>query len=325
VRDLGLDILDWYRDTCQMDEPWLVRDGRTLTWWPYAFRQTVAAALPRRSFDADVTRLVAVTPISTGAPDDAPVEAILLGANVQAGYSAMVFDPAHRAFFTGTAATFHEGNERWLRGLFADGCALQVAIPHGLEPAAFDVLGAPDLAGHPVSGRRAEPDEMLGLVDAVRARGKEPNPIGPAAYATAAAGLGELGIVAQADGPSLGLALPAEHLGGTFTIVLNNAEHPGFGNGLFVMLVAPAIPGVESLAMYANDLNRRELLEPVDMHSFGAWLKSPDGDLDHVAFITADMLAMAGEGQAALIANLVFNEMTRARWLDDAWATVPVV
>jgi hypothetical protein len=319
MRDLGPDLLDWYQRTCQGDKPWLVRDGRTLTWWPYAFRQTVTAAVSRRSLDTDFTRVVAVTPISSAAPEDAPVEAILFGANVQASYSAMVFDPEARAFFTGTAACFHDGNERWLRSLFATGAALQVAIPHGLEPAAFETLGTPDLAVHPVSGRRLEPDDMLGLVDAVQARGREPNPLGPGAYATAARTLGELGVSARADGESLTLALPAEHLDGAFTVVLNNAEHPGFGNGLFVMQVAPPIPGAASLAMYANDLNRRELLEPVDMHSFGAWLRGPQGELNHVAFITADMLAMAGDGQAALMANLVFNEMTRARWLDDAW------
>lgn len=320
MRDLGPDLLDWYQQTCQMDEPWLVRDGRTLTWWPYAFRQTVTAALPRRSFDTDITRVVAVTPVSSGAPADAPIEAILVGANVQASYSALVFDPPSRAFFTGTAACFHEGNQRWLRSLFAVGAALQVAIPHGLEAAAFEMLGTPDLAVHPVSGRRTEADDMLGLVNAVQALGREPNPFGPVAYAMAADTLGELGVGAQADGESLAVVLPAEHLDGTFTVVLNNAEHPGFGNGLFVMQMAPPVPGVASLAMYANDLNRRELLEPVETHAFGAWLRGPQGELNHVSFITADVLAMAGDGQAALIANLVFNEMTRARWLDDSWA-----
>jgi hypothetical protein len=129
----------------------------------------------------------------------------------------------------------------------------------------------------------------------------------------------ELGIAARAEGDSIVVVLPAEHLDGGFTVVVNNAEHPGFGNGLFVMQVAPSIPEVVSLAMFANDLNRRELLEPVDTHALGAWLQGPQGELNHVAFITADMLALAGQGQAALIANLVFNEMTRARWLDDAW------
>jgi hypothetical protein len=231
----------------------------------------------------------------------------------------MVFDPEARAFFTGTAACFHEGNERWLRSLFAVAGVLQVAVPHGLERAAFDMLGTPDLAVHPVSGRRLEPDDIIGVVNAVQARGREPNPVGAQAFAAAATRLAGLGVAARATGESLVMMLPAEHLEGAFTVVVNNAEHPGFGNGLFVMLVAPEVPGVDALAMYANDLNRRELLEPVDMHSFGAWLRGPEGELNHVAFVTADMLAMAGDGQAALIANLVFNEMTRARWLDAAW------
>ena len=323
MRDLGPELLDWYRETCQMDAPWLVRDGRSLTWWPYAFRQTVTAAQPRHSSGADITRVVAVTPISAGAPEDAPIEAILFGANVQASYSAMIFDPEHRAFFTGMAACFHEGNERWLRSIFAVGGVLQVAVPHGLEQAAFEMLGTPDLAGHPVSGRRPEPDDIIGVVNAVQARGHEPNPIGPVAYALAASRLVELGIAARAEGESIVVVLPAEHLDGGFTVVVNNAEHPGFGNGLFVMQVAPSIPEVVSLAMFANDLNRRELLEPVDTHALGAWLQGPEGELNHVAFITADMLALAGQGQAALIANLVFNEMTRARWLDDAWMAGP--
>jgi len=325
MHDLGPELLDWYRETCQMDAPWLVREDRTLTWWPYAFRQTVTAAPPRRSYSADITRLVAVTPISSGAPEDAPIELILFGANVQASYSAMVFDPEQRAFFTGTAACFHEGNERWLRAIFAVGGVLQVAVPHGLERAAFDMLGTPDLAGHPVSGRRPEPDDMIGVVNAVQAKGQEPNPLGPDAFAAAAARLTEQGIAARAEGESLAVRLAAEHLAGSFTLVLNTAEHPGFGNGLFVMLVAPEVPDVASLAMYANDLNRRELLEPVDMHSLGAWLKGPEGELNHVAFLTADVVGMAGPGtgQAALIANLVFNEMTRARWLDDTWRAAP--
>jgi len=319
MRDLGPGILDWYERTCQVDETWRLREGRSLTWWPYAFRQVVTAEPPRQSLDATVTRVTAVTPISTGVPDDAPVEVVLFGSNVQASYSAMVFDPGRRAFFTSTAACFHEGNETWLRRLFAVAGVLQVAVPHGLERAAFDLLGAPDIAGHPVSGRRPEPDDIIGIVNAVQAKGREPNPLGRGVYAAAAAKLAELGIKARQEGESLVLILPAEHLEGGFTIVVNNAEHPGFGNGLFLLQIAPAIPGQASLAMYANDLNLRELTEPVDTHAFGAWLKGPQDELNHVAFITADMLDMPEQAQVALLVNLVFNEMLRARWLDDSW------
>ena len=322
MTDMGTGLLDWYQQSCGMEQEWLVREGRSLTWWPHQFRQTVVAQPPRLSHEEQVTRLVSTTPLAVNVPDDAPLELLIRAGNMEASFSALVFDPVTRSFRIGLAASFHQGNAAWLRSLFAVGSVLQVALPHGMPPESMtgSGMGQPDLAPHPRSGLRASPDEMLTLPGATQQAGARPPLVTEQVCKEAARMLKGLGIPAKADGDALTVVTPLQNTKEMATTLLMQNRHPGFGNGLFILDTPNLEVAEDKVTMLANRLNLRELTEPVDQHAFGAWVAGPKDQLQHVAFITSDVLA--GFGQAslpAMLVNLALNEVGRLYWLDASW------
>ena len=91
--DLGPELLDWIDRLYQIDAEWRVREERSLTWWPFVFRQQIVADIPQESFGEDVTRLTATTPLLTNVPDDDVTYKLLLGMNYLATFSAIIYEP----------------------------------------------------------------------------------------------------------------------------------------------------------------------------------------------------------------------------------------
>lgn len=323
MTDLGIELLDWLEATLQLDPPWRVRDGRSLTWWPYRYRQQLVADSPRPSAGERITRLTAVTPLLTGIADADAAYARTGAANGMASLSAMVFDPATGLLAAHTAASFHGGNRGWLAPLFASAAALQIAVASESDPEAFagGLGGTLDWAPHPSSGERPEPDDMLNVTSLYQRAGLEPTRMTGGDYAAAAGELARIGSLAETAGTHLTVHVAAPRLGGRSRIVVENSRHPGFGNGLFVLVDAPELPARCDLSRLANDLNRFEVAERIDGHAFGAWTPREDG-LFHVAFYPNLLFAQDGaRSRQARLLNLVLDEVSRARWLDRTWDT----
>jgi hypothetical protein len=67
VTDLGPELLDWIDGLFQIDDDWRVREARSLTCWPFRFRQQITADVPRTSFGEETTRLtISSTPLERG-------------------------------------------------------------------------------------------------------------------------------------------------------------------------------------------------------------------------------------------------------------------
>ena len=228
-----------------------------------------------------------------------------------------MFDPRSRTLSWGTAATFHEGNEGWLKRIFAIAAALQVAMPHALMGSALPTaaIGMPDHTPHPRNGARPDLDDMLNLHLVTRDAGTRPCLITKRHLAEAAGILRDSGFDAAADGSSLVVNLPMERSRGVAQIQLDLGRHPDFGNGLLTLVIPPQ-PAVPDMAAYANNLNLAELTDAPDQHVLGAWLAEPKGGLRHVGFITADVLAALEGGYEALLVNVALNEVIRLRWLE---------
>lgn len=243
--DLGPELLDWIDRLYQIDAEWRVREERSLTWWPFVFRQQIVADIPQESFGEDVTRLTATTPLLTNVPDDDVTYKLLLGMNYLATFSAIIYEPERSVVQIRTAASFYPGNRGWLGQFFASAAILQVAVPHGMDPEPFTDgrLGTFDVVPHPTSGQRMTPDDMLNVVSLYQGAGRGLNVIDARVYKVAAAGLEASGLEVSVEKTALEIRVPATRLSGASTIHIDDSPHPGFGNGLFVLLKAPEIPG----------------------------------------------------------------------------------
>ncbi len=71
-----------------------------------------------------------------------------------------------------------------------------------------------------------------------------------------------------------------------------------------------------SLAGY---LNRRELWEPLDGQTFGAW-SDDDAGLGHLVFHSNRLLPNGEAERRARLVNCVLDEVRRLAWLDEVWA-----
>ena len=187
------------------------------------------------------------------------------------------------------------------------------------EPFTDGRLGTFDVVPHPTSGQRMTPDDMLNVVSLYQGAGRGLNVIDARVYKVAAAGLEASGLEVSVEKTALEIRVPATRLSGASTIHIDDSPHPGFGNGLFVLLRAPEIPGSPDIPRLANDLNRREIDTHLDCQSFGAWTSGPDG-LYHVAFFP-NYLFVSGDplGKSNLLVNIAINEIIRSRWLDRSW------
>jgi hypothetical protein len=320
VTDLAPELLDWLDATLRPGIAWRRREARAWTRWPHRFRQRVEIGLPREHDGTMVNRVLATTPLVDGIVDPAPAMELVAAANRVASLSSAILDPEAGTVTLACAASVGLRNKAWLLPVLGEVLKLQVAVPEGAGPGTFAAGfgGRPDLVPHPDSGRRADPDPGLGVVDAYQRAGLAPGRLSARDYRVATGDLMGIGIPSIADGTRLDIGADTFNLGGAARIVLENATHPGFGNGLLVLLRIPTIPDDTDPAVLANTLNRRELVELVGGQSFGAW-SVDDAGLGHVAFVPNLLLPRREADRRARVVNAVLDEVARLGWLDRAW------
>jgi hypothetical protein len=320
VTDLAPELLDWLDATLRPGSAWRVREARVWTRWPYRLRQQVEIGRPSGDAAATVTRVVATTPLATGIADPVAAVELVAAANRVASLSAVVLDPEAGTVVLACAASVRPRNRVWLLPVLGEVLRLQVAVPEASDPGtiAAGFGGRPDLAPHPGSGARREPDPVLGVVTAYQRAGLAPGRLSARDYRVATGDLSDIGIPSTAGGTRLDIGADTFNLGGEARIVLENATHPGFGNGLLVLTRIPPLPDETDLPALANEINRRELVELVDGQSFGAW-SVDDAGLGHLAFVPNLLLPRREADRRARVVNAVLDEVARLGWLDAAW------
>ncbi len=323
MSDLAPELLNWFDDHLCPDGAFRVRDERAWTRWPYRYRQRIEVGLPRLDRDAMATRVVATTPLVTGIRDpDAALE-LAVGSNRVASLSAVVVDEAAGTVGLACAASIRPLNRSWLVEVLGEVLKLQVAVPEMGDPVelAEGFGGAPDLAPHPMSGARTEPQAGMAVVEAYQEAGLEHGRIVRGVYAAVVGDLHGMGIPSAADGTTLTIGADTFNLGGPAMITLENATHPGFGNGLLVVLRAGGAPASVDPARTANELNRRELWDRIDGQTFGAWAYD-DAGLGHIVFYPNRLIPGGEADRRARLINSVLDEARRLAWLDQVWAEV---
>ena len=98
--------------------------------------------------------------------------------------------------------------------------------------------------------------------------------------------------------------------------ILTDVTHPKVGNGAFLLLKIPSIPGVSQNVDLANRLNLTELNSWTRSRCFGAWCKDVENKdpLDGIAYVCF-IPSLAKKDR--LLENEVYQMATRARWLHE--------
>jgi hypothetical protein len=326
VYDLAPELFNRLDLALRPDAPWRLREDRALTWWPCALRQRIEALDPRDDRGVPATRIVAVTPIAMDIEDTSHALLMAAAANQAASLSAVVVDVESGTVGLALAASVRPKARVWLLPMLADAIGLQVAVAGtaDIDELAAGFGGVPDLAWHPEAGPRTGVHSVLEMVERAQRDGLATVRMPETDFRRSVGDLSELGIPAVAEGTRLEVGVQAPGLGGDARVVIECATHPGFGNGLLVLVEAPLTVRPADGPAIANHLNLAELVDRAGGMSFGAWttaaLDSGSAGLAHVAFLPNLLLPLAPESdRRARLVNLVIDAVLRVQWLDQTW------
>ena len=297
-------LLNFLIDRLQIEQDWFEGRGRGFTWWAGDLAQRIHLAVPRAMHGVTVTTLHVETDLLADVPLSSLTWQRLASVNRLATLSAYVADVDTRTVRLHASVALTDDNWPMARTLALHAAALQVADAHAEAAELAKALDARvDESGHPSSGRRTRPDEMLGVVEIYQQRGQDPSPfttealaqlvhVEPRPWRMAASEPDRLAADLEfATGQPARLELDA------------SAVHPALGSGLQLRLLIP----VEADAAIAQRLNANEVVQP-DAHQLGAWCVDLERGLAFTAFIPA--AAYVPE----LLRALVYHTAGRNEW-----------
>ena len=313
--------IDYIYTEMQIDPEWSIRDGSTFSWWGHQLRQCVWAEDAGTIDGMKVWFLRAETDIAMDVDVSAQSLDRVMLLNTGAVFNALVLDPEERQIKLMTSACLHNDNSEWVSNLFCHAVAMQAAeaeakIAAGLTRA---LSGSPAFSEHPISGRRARPDDMLNVLEDIYVPyGKDDPPYGMSDFKEAAEALRKRSVNSTYGADGMAAELPFSHVGlkqkacisdprpnTTSLLTASNLEkHPGLGSGCLIRLTLPVSrPG----ARFANELNLAENREFTGFHGLGSWCSGPNG-LTHITFLPNI------EHRSGLLRAMVLNDAMRASW-----------
>jgi hypothetical protein len=312
--DVGARVVTFLRGHLGIDDEWSVAEDRGFTWWGGPLAQRVWAD---PCFDDDgitLSRVHVRTDLVTGVPDDDERIAELLPALSLASMSGLIRGGEDGSTLQLASSVYvHDQTEQANRLVVGMAAALQAAEAYRFAPAVAELVSGTPAASHP-PGRptRAEPDEMLGVIE---------NLIYPAGlamslytgpeFAEMADQLNAGGFLATADHDGLTAEFPF----GDFTLLLklDTADpHPVLGCGLHARLTLPMLGGEQDGPggmRVALGLNAQEVADPTHTHFLGSWRPCPRG-FTYAAFYPNFL----SQGRPGFIRNVVLSMFFRARW-----------
>jgi hypothetical protein len=324
--DVGPQVLEFLFDALKIDDTWAARDSRAFAWWAHRLPQVIWADPVRSSYGCDVVRVHAVPAVLRGVSDTPGLRAKLAMLNRFMSLGALVASEEGDMIMLHSAARFHAENFPWLRALFLAAVGIQVADAHiKADPLARVLGGEPDASPHPRSGERAEPDELLDVIEAVfwpSGAGTSPWTEGdseataemlrPWALTSSAAGC--MAAEFPFDGDLPAFVAPTRQ---TALLTASSTDrHPQLGSGLLLRLRLPYGFSEEAGSNLAWMLNALEMTSATDAHTLGAWClgAAPPGrrdahTVDFVSFVPADLY------QKNLLENLAFEMGVRVAWI----------
>jgi hypothetical protein len=344
VPDDGPAVLDQIRADLQMDDEWIVRTPRSLTWWgaPIPIRFTVAR--PRQVQGDPTIKLTIAATVLVDVPSDTPtVLAVLNDVNRTASTGALVWLQDERRVDIFLTHYAHPGVEPITHVMSA--LALLV-YGEGVGRARFlaeKLGGTPNIVAHPVSGVRDDHDEMMTFTETqVLPVGRRPNQWGEGELVHLAGYITDNGIgISTGDADGLTVEFPLARDEREIYLRLRShvayagefgedpiapffstptglgqllcVEHPLYGNGLLSLLRFQIRTRGDGLA-FAIDFNLGEYRSRTGFPAIGAWCADENDGLVQNGFVPnyyhRDWVAL----------NLALWAGTRTRWAFEAMA-----
>ena len=320
----GEKVVDWlYREQLQVDEQWSVRSERGFTWWADQNAQTIEVLGEDPGPDGRPGYLVGVrtellydfdlNQTALAEINDGPMR---FGA-----LAGPVYDAATRTLNLCSLARVNDESADWTAVVLGAAAVTQVAEAHMLGPALAEVLGAQAaVSGHPDSGVRTAPDDMLFAPRVFMQEGKAPCQWRAAEFSEAVNEFMSQPPAVKAS--AAGQALTVEFPYGQKTSrcqMMGEQSHPLYGNGILLLQRFPfTAPSQAKGVELALTLNAAELTGNVTGYGFGSYTY----DQDMLCF--AGFVPNALHRQVAL-PNLYFAAAARAHamsvWLlDEEWS-----
>ena len=331
VVDVGSEVLNFVFATMKIDDGWSVRESRSFTWWGHRLAQRIWAEPVRLSRDHHIVRIHAETAMLRDVPDTPEMRAGLAHLNTFMHLNALTWSPDTRAVRLHAAACFHPGNREWLQSLFVAAVGLQSADAHIKADGLARLLGGElDVSGHPGSGARHEPDDMLNVIASLFApQGAGASPWTEPDFTAAADMTPRPWVLANGDATGLTAEfpftgdVPAAIAGRAETALLtasSTERHPQLGSGLLLRLQLPINFPKDNGSSAALTLNLLEATEMTDTHTLGAWCLGPaladrsdSHSLNFVSFVPAVAY------RKGLLDVLAMDMAIRVRWVVRAF------
>jgi hypothetical protein len=321
--DPGVAVVHYLFDQFQIDATWSVRHERGFTWWGYVLAQRIWAT-PTYDRDGVPTSHIHIeTDILRGVESSSRLLARFAALNALATLSACVLREGRVFLHASVSAT--ENNLPFARELAMHAMALQLedAYQHAkaLDPS-FRTL---DISGHPTSGSRPEPDEMLQVSHVYRREPRTGSAFDQIDFESLVKADGACWLLASA-GPTVFTAEFAlegseraalRRLDGKRLLLTaifqacSDKPHPRLGDGVLTTMRL-SDPRHDEPAV-ANQLNVAETVS-ADCHQLGSWSVREDRRLTFVSFFPALVFTSHPEYAYRLFESLVWHASSRALW-----------
>ena len=305
--DFVEEVLTFLTQRMQIEAEWAVQERTSFTWWAHTLAQRVWVAEPREFQGVQLTTLHIETDVLADVPMDAATWTRLAAVNQYATLSAYVADTAQGTIRLHSSVSLTADNFLLAQSIALHAMALQMADAYAEAAELAAAFGGTVAATpHPHRGLRAQPDEMVGILEVYQQRGNGDSPFDADEIAQ---------LVHLDPRPWTMAANQAHRLDADLEFATDvharleldaSERHPSLGSGLQMRLLLP----VEPDDAIAQRLNASECLEP-DAHQLGAWCVDREHGLMFTGFVPA---AAYGPGLArALIYHLsAKNDWARA-------------
>ena len=340
MENVGQAVVDRLYRTMMIDDEWSTRRDSEFTWWGYELAQRVAASPMRQSNAYRVSTVSAVTDLVT---DTAPDRTLPIANELNRGtaLSSYVIGKDGSTISAVTSAVFHSEN-LWMERLFSIAAATQVAEAHALSHAIAGMTGGKvAVSSHTLTGARAEPDDMLGVIFGLPGRA-EVVPFTAEEFA----GSLEIGpamwVRANADEHGATVEYPwdpANSSAGTVLLAVSEVDkeaessriHEGpyaeflsnlhstpasmrYGSGLLFKLGLPVVAKGMTGMLVAAQLNALEAQSDVAFHRLGGWYGDDEGVWHTAFFPNVCFVPLNPRQRQITLYNLLSNCAAQVRW-----------
>jgi len=307
----GKNTINWLKnEQLRIDPEWMIETPKGLTWWADQHAQHIEVTHRETGPDGDVADYVRIrTELLKNCDLTPKTEAALNMLMTLATMSGPVYLKESRSVELCCSVRIHEGIRGWMAPLLSVAAMLQIQEVRNAA-GLLGVMADGDMAtsGHPVSGMREEPDELVeGFGGLLKMSGGENSKWNPAEFQSA------VDKHMQAP-PSLGASaggagLTVEFPYGDFSSLCQlkaDEKHPVVGNGLFLRQTYPFHDlAKEKTIGAALAMNKGELFDRPAGYGFGSYLH--DGSCLHYTMFIPNAAYRPG-----LLPNLYYACATRA-------------